>query len=629
MFLRSARAARLALATVAFFTVVLAVPRPAIAADQASDVQAELQAKLNSLSNVLPRLEDQTALKKFYESRNYKTVWFDETGPTKAATQVLEALADASAWGLNATDFDLHSQAKDWSGASKSAVDKSAVEMAAAEYEVSALILKYANHARGGRIPEPARLLSDFIDRKPVLADADGVLPLVTAAGNPGDVLRGFHPQHPQFLGLHELYVKLRNEKGHGENVAIATKGPLLVPGRSNTEIPSLRRHLGLPAAPRDEDTYDDALKNAVEAFQTSASLDADGIVGAATRKALSASGAQVKQDKLNSIVASMEQWRWMPSDLGATHVLVNIPAFSVDLMQDGKSSLHERVIVGKAESPTPVFSKNMTSIVLRPSWFLPDTIKQEKLLSAARHGRSLEDEGIVVKKGNRVVKSWTVDWEKAKLSEYSIFQPSGDGNALGDVKFLFPNAHSVYLHDTPNKSLFSASERTFSHGCIRLKNPLSFAQRLLDADRGAGTWKVAQLVVDGPGSNQIALEKPLPVHIGYFSVWIDGKGQPEYFGDPYGHDKRVVLALNQKWAEIDRGVEIAGSPAEKLPRANETASVERPAKKRAPVAQNDHRVTRQQRPQQSAQAEQPIRQQRGYSTRGSVGQMMNAAYLQ
>ena len=119
MFLRSARAARLALATVAFFTVVLAVPRPAIAADQASDVQAELQAKLNSLSNVLPRLEDQTALKKFYESRNYKTVWFDETGPTKAATQVLEALADASAWGLNATDFDLHSQAKDWSGASK------------------------------------------------------------------------------------------------------------------------------------------------------------------------------------------------------------------------------------------------------------------------------------------------------------------------------------------------------------------------------------------------------------------------------------------------------------------------------------------------------------------------------
>ena len=416
------------------------------------------------------------------------------------------------------------------------------------------------------------------------------------------------------------------DEKQTGETVTISAQGALLIPGQSSFEIPLLRRRLGLPAASQNEETYDAALKTAVEAFQTSRSLDVDGMIGPATRKALNASQTAGKQDKLKSIVATMEQWRWMLADLGAAHLLVNIPAFSIDLMQDGKSSLHERVIVGKAESPTPVFSKNMTSIVLRPSWFLPDTIKQEKLLSAARHGRSLESEGIVVMKGKRVVKSWTVDWEKAKLSEYSIFQPSGDGNALGDVKFLFPNAHSVYLHDTPNKSLFQAPERLFSHGCIRLKNPLPFAQRLLDGDRGAGTWKVAQLVEDGPGSNQIRLEKPLPVHIGYFSVWIDSKGQPEFLGDPYGHDKRVLLGLEQKWAEIDRGVEIAAHNAEKLSRVNETASVDHPAKKRSSIAQNDDRARV--RRAKTAEAEQSRRPSREFSARGSVGQMMNSAYL-
>lgn len=623
MIVRRMTAARLALIAVAVLSLTLLAPREGLAANESANVQAELQGKLNSLSNILPRLEDQTALKNFYEARDYKAVWFDETGPTPAAAQVMQAFAEAPAWGLNAADFELRSPA-----AEDNASRRSPAEVAAAEYEVSALVLKYANHARGGRIPEPSRLLSDFLDRKPVLADPQDVLPLVSAARNPGDVLRSFHPQHPQFFALHELYVKLSDEKQHRENIAIAANGPLLMPGQSNAEIPSLRRRLGLPVAARNEEMYDTALKTAVEAFQTSASLDVDGMIGPATRKALNASDTGSKQDKLKSIVAAMEQWRWMPSDLGAAHLLVNIPAFSVDLMQDGKSSLHERVIVGKAESPTPVFSKNMTSIVLRPSWFLPDTIKQEKLLSAARHGRSLEDEGIIVKKGNRTVKSWTVDWEKAKLSEYSIFQPSGDGNALGDVKFLFPNAHSVYLHDTPNKSLFAASDRLFSHGCIRLKNPLSFAQRLLDSDGGAGTWKVAQLIEDGPGSNQIRLEKPLPVHIGYFSVWIDSKGQPEFLGDPYGHDKRVLLGLEQKWAEIDRSVEIAAHQSEKLSRVNETASVERPSKKRAKAAQNDDRVIRARQPVRTANAEEPRRQTRVFSTRGSVGQMMNAAYL-
>ena len=251
-----------------------------------------------------------------------------------------------------------------------------------------------------------------------------------------------------------------------------------------------------------------------------------------------------------------MEQWRWMPDDLGSSYLLINIPAFSIDFVRNGASVLNERIIAGKPDKPTPVFSKNMTSVVLRPSWFLPDSIKLEKLMSAKRRGRSLEDEGIVVKKGKKVIDSTDVDWEYADLRQYSIYQPSGDGNALGDVKFLFPNKHSVYLHDTPTKSLFEASERLYSHGCVRLRNPLTLAQRILDADKGAGAFKVSELVRNGPGSNEIFLSKPLPVHIGYFTVWVDSKGEAAFLGDPYGHDERIALALDHKWDEIAKQVE-------------------------------------------------------------------------
>jgi hypothetical protein len=146
------------------------------------------------------------------------------------------------------------------------------------------------------------------------------------------------------------------------------------------------------------------------------------------------------------------------------------------------------------------------------------------------------------------------VNWEKANLAVYQIYQPSGDGNALGNVKFLFPNKHSVYLHDTPNKSLFQADERLFSHGCVRLRNPVSFAQKILDLDKGKGAYDAKRLADRGPGNNEITLDDPLPVHVGYFSVWISDDGKAEFYGDPYGHDKRVALALEGRWNEIDKG---------------------------------------------------------------------------
>ena len=215
---------------------------------------------------------------------------------------------------------------------------------------------------------------------------------------------------------------------------------------------------------------FDQLLADAIKRFQISNSLSSDGIVGPGTRAALAGDAADKNSEKITAVIANMEEWRWMPRSLGATHFLVNIPSFSIVLTDKNQTVFEERVVVGAPSTQTPIFSKNMTAIVLRPEWNLPDSIKLTALLS----GRSIEGQGYVVKRNGHTVDSSRVNWTKANLSEYTIYQPSGDDNALGLVKLLFPNKHSVYLHDTPSKSLFDESVRLFSHGCMRVRNPRS-----------------------------------------------------------------------------------------------------------------------------------------------------------
>lgn len=531
-----------------FLGALICVMATVGAAAQTLDVVAgdvALKAQLDHPSAAVP-LSEQDVLKKFYEARAYTPVWFDETGPTRAADLVMNEFEQAATWGLQRASYTL-------AHASKGSAHRNPTDIAAADLEISAGILRYAREASGGRITDPERLLSDFIDRRPQLPDAAHVLNDVSAAADPGAVLRGYHPQHEQFLKLHDLYVSLAGSAAEAPTLQIAREGPMLVPGSHGPEIAALRQRLGVKGGAAD-DVYDDELLVSVKSFQKLNKLGADGLVGSRTRQALQ---KQDHGDRLAAIVANMEQWRWMPRDLGKRYVFVNIPAYSIDFMEDGKSQLSERVIVGKPDTPTPMFSKNMTTVVLKPSWSLPNSIKREKLLRAMRRGGSLEGEGLVVKKGSRTIKSWDVDWENANLAHYTIYQPSGDGNALGNVKFLFPNKFSVYLHDTPNKSLFEAADRAYSHGCIRLRNPLKVAQFVLDWDRGEGEVDVKRLSSRGPDNNDMALQSPLPMHVGYFTVWAGENGEAQYFDDPYGHVERVNLALAGKWDAIDHGPRI------------------------------------------------------------------------
>lgn len=486
------------------------------------------------------------ALMVYYHGRGYRPVWVDARGPTRAARQVISELAKAPDYGLDEKTFTLKANAVPRRGGTWTAE-----QTAAAEFEISTLVLKYANDARGGRIRAPEEQLSSYLDRTPDLPDPAVVLADTTASHTPDAVLRSYQPQQQQFRLLQAAYSKLRSEETVEEHVSVPEQGPLLLKGKRHKDVVALRKRLGLADAGKDGDLYDADVIKAVKAFQKSAGLSADGMVGKKTRLVLA---GQSNKGGLERIRANMEAWRWMPADLGEEYLFVNIPAFSIELVKDNTLRLSERVITGRSDKQTPVFSKKLATIVLRPQWHLPDSIKIEKLLSAQRRGRRLEDLGYVIKKGRRTVKSWQVNWAKANLSHYQISQPSGDDNALGDVKFLFPNKHSVYLHDTPSKALFKESERTFSHGCIRLRNPLTVAQTLLDDDKGSGSFNVKRLVDRGPGSNSIELEQPMPIHVAYFTAWADKDGNVNYFRDVYGHEQRIKLALAGKWKAIDKG---------------------------------------------------------------------------
>ncbi|MEQ1651992.1 MAG: L,D-transpeptidase family protein [Hyphomicrobium sp.] len=511
-----------------------------------ASVAAALQARLPAPDlPASPAPLGSEALAAFYATRNFSPLWVDARGPTRNAERLMDALMSAADWGLDAQAFALTANM-----APRTNGIWTADQVAAAELELASLALRYANHARGGRIAEPEQMLSTYLDRRPQLPDATSVLVAITTTDRPDEALRAFHPQHGQFKKLQAAYANLRSAGRVDPAALVPRTGDLLLPGTRHDDVIALRKRLSIAATSGNDDLYDSGVVTAVKLFQERAGLNDDGYVGPATRKALSAGN----ETRLAAMRANLEQWRWMPAELGETHLLVNIPKFTIAVMENGEQVVEERVITGKSDTQTPVFSKSLSTIVLRPSWKLPDSIKLEKLLSAQRRGTSIESQGYVIKKGKRTIDSSSVDWGKAQLSHYEIFQPSGDGNALGDVKFLFPNKHSVYLHDTPMKALFNASDRLFSHGCIRLRNPLAMAQMLLDADKGESAVDVKYLVRRGRGSNEIQLDRPIPIHVGYFTTWAEDDGTISTYADVYGHEERIRLALDNKWKEIDKG---------------------------------------------------------------------------
>ncbi|MFT3731045.1 MAG: L,D-transpeptidase family protein [Hyphomicrobium sp.] len=513
---------------------------------------------------------DRAAVTAFYQSRGCRPLWVDEKGRTQAADLAIAELERAGEWGLDASDFKFATAVQ-----SPVQATWSDDQLASAEVDLTAAVLRYAHQAEGGRIPNPETQLSSYLDRTPVITPAADVLARLADKPDPDELLRGFQPQQQQFQRLKALLATLRAGPSDKASLFVIPKrGKMLAGGVSDPDVAVLKQRFDVASEPGNEQLFDEKLADAVKRFQQSKGLSDDGIVGPMTRAALSGSETKSAADKISAVIANMEEWRWMPRSLGDTHILVNVPSFSIALDDNGKTVFDDRVVVGTTDKQTPIFSKDMTSIVLKPRWNIPDSIKLSMLLS----GRSIESQGYVVMRNGRRIDSSKVNWAKANLSAYTFYQPAGDDNALGLVKLLFPNKHSVYLHDTPSKSLFNESVRLFSHGCMRVRNPQVFAQQIFDIDRGAAAPDVKRLVRKGPMDNEFTLEHPIPVHVGYFTVWVDDDGEAHYYNDWYGHQNRITLALAGKWDQIDVG-------------RDHLAAVDTSALKKVRFSQNDSKL--------------------------------------
>ena len=493
--------------------------------------------------------EERKAVADFYDALAGAPFFAGPDGLTALARAVLAELALADDYGLPAAELVPAKLAMD-------AKSLSEPEIADTEVRVSLAVLKYARYARGGRIPEPARQLATYLDRTPQLIEPKTVLQSVAAASDVVATLRGFNPQQLSFEALRKAYNEARKTKAVTEIGPDFPDGVSIRPGQRDAQIARARQILKVEAAaaadgkPADPTLHDAPMVAAIKAFQSANGLEpADGIIGNKTRAVLNS----LQPPSTRKLLANMEQWRWMPADLGATNITVNIPEFAIRMSENNVVVHTERVVTGLVTNQTPIFSDALQTVVLQPDWVLPLSIKvNEALPSLLRGGGMFYSSGLKVKRGETDVDPHGVNWTANNIKNYTFYQPPGETNALGQVKFLFPNKHAVYMHDTPAKQLFDSPVRAFSHGCMRVRNPVRLAELVLAHDKGWDTEKVKQLIEDGPEDNKIPLDAKIPVHVTYFTAAPGEDGKIKSFRDIYGHEERISLALEGRWGDID-----------------------------------------------------------------------------
>jgi len=349
--------------------------------------------------------------------------------------------------------------------------------------------------------------------------------------------LESYHPNHPQFVGLLKRLHELRDMTARSQ-VRIPD-GDVIEPGDTHPHVPLVRKRLNVPDTEAAQ-TYDETLAAMIRTFQQRNGLHVDGLIGPATRRALNRSPAE----KIDIIRVNLERWRWFPNDLGDRHIRVNVPEYVVRVVQKGETVFEERIVVGKPRHATPSFSDEMELVVFNPYWNVPYSITKNEIIPIAQRNPSyLSRQNFqVLWRGRRQVDPYEVDWDRVDASKVRLRQSPGRGNALGEVKFLFPNKHAVYLHDTPSKHLFNRSQRAYSHGCMRVRNPRDFAEAIMRTE-GWSKQSISRAIERG-NNRAIRLKQNLPVHITYMTAAVNGDGVVRFFADIYKHDDRMMTAL-------------------------------------------------------------------------------------
>lgn len=485
---------------------------------------------------------ERRALVDFYRQNGFRPLWVSEQGLGERGRSVLRLFQGAAEDGMTPEDYLPVSLSRFDDDLSSISDDPS--RLARLDLDLSAHALRYARHASGGRlVPDK---LTKYYDITPQTVDLAAAMRAFQRTLHPADYLRSLQPQHPAYAIFKAKLAELR-ELGATPGNGLIRPGKRVVPGQDDPRIPLLRRHLaflgyGDTATPTNEEMLDDALAEKLKSFQTDARIKPSGALDAPTILALNTRDSSAGVTRL---VYNMERLRWLPKALGKRHVFVNQAAFTLKLVDDGREVWRTKVIVGKTNSQTVAFSDKMETVVFNPPWGVPPSIMKNEMMPRLRRDPGYLDRmgyRVLTPDGKKILHSRSIKWWKYKDGKvpYLVQQPPSDDNAMGEVKFLFPNAHSIYFHDTPVRSLFSQTVRALSHGCVRVENPRVFAEVLL----GLGASDVAAMIDTG-----VSQEKPITqeteVHLTYFTMWPADDGRLLTYDDIYGRDERMARAFS------------------------------------------------------------------------------------
>jgi L,D-transpeptidase YcbB len=485
------------------------------------------------------RLIEPKAVGSFYKARGSRIAWDHGDAP-----KVIEAIRGVAADGLNPDDYHL-------AAIEKLSEQRQHQTTAEAEADLDLLlsdaIAAVVDHVRYGKV-HPRTLDPRWnVDPRDDMPPLEETLAGIAQSHDPAGAIQRERPDHFIYKGLVGALAQLREIEANG-GWGTVPPGRAIKPGSSDPRVPRVRARLAWsgelqPTAAADSSLrYDGALVDAVKLFQARHRLPEDGVVDRNTVDAMNVTAsARAAQVRVN-----LERARWVLGGLKGDFVLVNLPAFKAYYIQDGKKVWEGRTQIGDEAKQTPTFRARMSTVVLNPDWTVPQSIVAEEIFPDVQEGKdALGSRHLKVydAKGNEVDPS-SVDWGSPDNFPYTLKQPPGPGNALGQVKLLFPNKYSIYLHDTPSKHLFEAAKRTFSHGCIRTEDVLQLAETLLQGQGGWDHAKIEQALASGETVN-VDLERRPYVLIVYWTVSVGASGEVRYADDIYNLDQPLLNALN------------------------------------------------------------------------------------
>jgi len=504
-----------------------ASPAPAVAATGPDAAIADQLRNLSSgkFDNVIGNKKDRAEIDAFYSGRNYAPLWITDGSVSDRAIATTAYLSHVDADGLDPPDYPVPNFA--------SLSDPA--DLAAAEIKMTMTVITYAHHASIGRV-HWSRVTADA-SYDQTAPDPSDVLAKMASATDVGAALDSYEPQTPGYLALKAKLAEVRAGKLNKDNPQIAS-GPVLKAGMQDDRVPQLRERLGILGD--GGTTYDKAVADAVKKYQQDHDIGPTGTLTASTVQALNG----VKPDQMADIIlANMERWRWMPHQLPDTYVIVNLPEFALRVMHDGKLVWLTRIVIGKPEMPTPIMTADMKYITINPTWNVPPSIINHEYLPALE-----QDPTVLDRMGLKL--------DHNPDGSIRIWQPPGDKNALGRIRFNFPNKFLVYQHDTPDKYLFASDKRAFSHGCMRVQDPQHYAEVLLSLVRPSDGYSEDRIKKMIASNDQTDIPFPtfIPVNLTYQTAFVDDDGKLQFRDDVYGRDKALIAILkgdDRKVADI------------------------------------------------------------------------------